>query len=38
MIEIYQAENFTFTLPLHEKYEYKLSNIENVSGTHFVPL
>ena len=35
---IYQAQNFTLVLPLHEKNEYKPLNIKDLDGTHFVPL
>ena len=37
MIEIYQAQNFILALPLDEKDEQKLSNIENLHGTHISP-
>ena len=38
VIAIYQASNFTLALPFYEKKEKKWSNIENVDGTHFIPL
>ena len=37
VIEIYQAQNFTLALLLHEKNKKNRSNIENLGSTHFVP-
>ena len=38
MISTYQARKFSLALPFPEKNEKKLSNIENIGGTHFVLL
>ena len=38
MITIYQAQNFTLALPLHEKNKENQSNIENLGVTHFCEL